>query len=1008
MKQSLRYRIGFLLLSVVFALGLSWGIFSLCSARGGAAEGRAQDPQFSEIGLEGDEYAKGTLLPVPSVKMTLDGKEYVALAVLHRPDGTAGFASGTVSLDMAGAYSIEYKATVDAVTYSKEETFTVYQPKFEFSGGDGIAEYRENAVEGMNGEYISLEEGQTLTIYDYFDITQATASEPIFEASIIPETVGSENFQTLTVRFVSKKNPDQYLEIVGNYYDYNNCTYFLAGSESQTVTGYESSQGTIHVGNTWGAPYSGSFRGQPNNNMTLSQDTFKIYLDYETKCVYANFAKGFVIDLDDPQYFGTLWEGFDDGEVYVEVSGSRYLSSKPAQLLILKAGDIDLREQEVRDTTEPEITIDYGDYSKESLPVGVKGKAYAVFDASAEDYLSGACTVDVHVWARYYMSQRYEVEVDNGAFVPDAAGNYIIEYVASDDSGNVARERVSVNVVTETDPVTISLSGGRMSGKVGEYFTFSEAEAKGGSGNLSVRTEVTLDGASVQADANGFRAERIGNYEVTVTATDYLGQQDVQTYTVAVVANDSPVFIDDIVLPKYLIAGSRYTFEEVYAYDYSSGNGGTKIKATLVTEDANGVQEHADDQYTPNAANHLDSVKIYYRATLNGKTAQSEPQEIKVCVVGTGSNVDISKYFIPDGVSVEATAEGMRLSALREGGSVDFANPILANGLTYAFNVDPAANSFRSFHVYLRDSVNADECIKLSYTKGTQLSSYLSVNDGLQYTIPASFFGTSSYEFVIRFDNKTCVFSYETSVRITATQTLSGDAFHGFSSGKVYVTFEFSGAGQGDAAVILSELGGQRTTSVKADLIKPKIDLVNELSGRYSIGDVVELTTAIAVDVLDPNITSSYTVYAPDGSIAKDVNGMELASIPVNESYSLCLDHYGVYRVSFAASDWNGREETTFSYVLEVADAVPPVIVLNGDVPTEAAVGDTIAIPLARAVDLIDGTRDVYAYILCPDGRFRAYGSELKYDTAGEYQIIYYAFDESGNTAKLVYTVNVK
>ena len=49
MKQSLRYRIGFLLLSVVFALGLSWGIFSLCSARGGAAEGRAQDPQFSEI-----------------------------------------------------------------------------------------------------------------------------------------------------------------------------------------------------------------------------------------------------------------------------------------------------------------------------------------------------------------------------------------------------------------------------------------------------------------------------------------------------------------------------------------------------------------------------------------------------------------------------------------------------------------------------------------------------------------------------------------------------------------------------------------------------------------------------------------------------------------------------------------------------------------------------------------------------------------------------------------------
>ena len=104
----------------------------------------------------------------------------------------------------------------------------------------------------------------------------------------------------------------------------------------------------------------------------------------------------------------------------------------------------------------------------------------------------------------------------------------------------------------------------------------------------------------------------------------------------------------------------------------------------------------------------------------------------------------------------------------------------------------------------------------------------------------------------------------------------------------------------------------------------------------------------------------------------------------------------------------NGRSEQTFSYVLEVVDAIPPVIILNGEVPSEAAVGSAIDLPLGRAVDFMDGVRDVYAYILGPDGRYRAYANGMTYDLTGEYTVVYYAFDESGNTAKLVYTIQVR
>lgn len=1019
MKQSVRYKIAAVCLLLVFALNMLLGFLPPLSVTGTAAESTAvqeETPQFTEISLQ-ESYAKGTELTIPQVKMTLGEEQYIAMAVLHLPDGSARSVAGKETLGLAGQYTLEYKATAGGKTYSREYSFLVYQPKFELSAGGGSAEYKtadvhglvngQAATERMTGEYVTLDEGQTLTIYDYFDITKEKAREPVFEAAIVPSTVGAEDFSTLTVRFVSKSDPSQYLEIIGNHSDYNNCTYFLAGANTQTPSGYESSQGTIHVGNTWGAPYSGSFRGTPNNKMTLAQDTLKIYIDYETKCVYANQAKGFVIDLDDPKYFGALWDGFEDGEVYIEVSASRYQSSKPAQFIILKAGDIDLSEQIVTDNDAPTISVGLGEYTSDDLPVGVTRRAYPIFPASAVDYLSGECDVNVHVWARYHTSQKYEVEIEDGAFVPDAAGEYVIEYRAADASGNEAVTLLTVDVTDKTDPVSVSLTDKPSAGKTGEYIAFAKASASGGSGDLSLKTQVTFNGTAAAFDEGGFRAEKAGQYRVTVTATDYVGQRATASYSVTVTASDAPVFIDEIVLPAYLIAGSEYTFEPVYAYDYTSGNGAQRIKATLVTEDANGTREHPDDRYTPSVSAHGDTVKVYYKASVNGKTMQSDAEHIRVCAVGKGDSLDISKYFVSNSATVTAMNDGMLIKADGDLAETEFANPVLAHNLTYTFDVDPSANSFTKLNVYLRDSVNAEERIKVSYTKSSQSASYISVNDGAQYSIAATFFGNSNYGFSLKFDNKTCVASYETEVRITVDKTLGGAAFDGFSSGKVYVSFEFEGVGA-EAAILLSDLCGQRTTSITADLVKPRITLVNELAGRYSLGDEVDLTTAVAADVLDPNIQSSYTVYAPDGSVAKDVNGKELKEIPIDESYRIKLEDYGVYRVSYLATDWNGKSEKLFSYALEVVDSIPPVIILNGEVPAEASVGSAMSLPLARAVDFIDGVRDVYAYVLFPDGVYRAYGNDMTFTMSGKYTVVYYAFDESGNTAKLVYTIQVR
>ena len=193
MKQRIRYNNGAMCIPAVLLLNTGLGLFSPANVFATVAdELTAADiqtsegtPVFSEITLQ-ESYKKGASLSIPRVTMTLGENQYIATAILHRPDGSARSVSGAETLDMAGEYTLEYTAAANGRTFSAEKKFSVYQPKFELSDGTGVAEYRQNMTlrgqgagasgtaltETMSGEYISLEEGQTLTIHDYFDITR--------------------------------------------------------------------------------------------------------------------------------------------------------------------------------------------------------------------------------------------------------------------------------------------------------------------------------------------------------------------------------------------------------------------------------------------------------------------------------------------------------------------------------------------------------------------------------------------------------------------------------------------------------------------------------------------------------------------------------------------------------------------------------------------------------------------------------------------------------------------
>ncbi|MBP5177704.1 MAG: hypothetical protein ILP02_03885, partial [Clostridia bacterium] len=420
-----------------------------------------------------------------------------------------------------------------------------------------------------------------------------------------------------------------------------------------------------------------------------------------------------------------------------------------------------------------------------------------------------------------------------------------------------------------------------------------------------------------------------------------------------------------------------------------------------------GIKEHADGKYTPDVDAHLDTAKVYYKVTINGKTATSEKSDIPVCVVGNGKNIDISKYFISDSATVEKTSQGMRITTSTNLAEVDFANFLLANGAAIEFDVDGNENNFNKVNIYLTDVINESQSIMISYEKSSEARSYFYVNGGTKYEIPASFSGQGQNSFVYKYDNDRFTLTDGSNVTFGVVENLDGSAFTGFSSGKVKFTLEFEGV-KGKSTIILSKLSGQNTTSVKADLIKPRIALDKLMAFRYQLNDVVELSTAVAMDVLDPNIESYYTVYGVGGEVVKDVNGVELSRVALNEKRTVRLDKYGTYRVSFTAVDWNDKKEVDFGYIMEVVDIAAPIITVNGTPEKTAKVGDKMSVISAAAIDELEGQLTVSVFVLLPDGTFAKYGTVVTdYTMKGKYVFYLYTFDSSGNTAIETYEVTV-
>ncbi|MDR0426193.1 MAG: hypothetical protein LBH24_03375 [Clostridiales bacterium] len=939
-----------------------------------------------------DAYELGGTFTLPRPTATVGGKQITAVTTVIFPSGDA-YSLDRVTLSQAGKYTLEYVFIDNGKVVEKQkEYFTVYGDAYWLSKPEASAVY--NAELPKPGLQVSLVPGAVLSFGHILDVAAFTRADPLFRFYAVPSVAGERDFSALVFTLTDIHDETQTVSFRANFYAYNNISYATAGHNGQ-LKGHENTanHNIIHSANI-GAPFPFSFYG-----LTYNGNEAVFSLDMVTKQVFANGVK--VIDMDDSAYYTNLWEGFTDGRVKLSVTALNYVANS-ANFVITYAAGADLASPKLTDLPGPAITTEAD--GKTPLP-GAAGGSYKVFSASAYDGLAER-PVKTAVYYNYAdPSNRVDIGCADGVFKTDKAGVYTIEYSAADVFGNVNQKTVNIGVRASLPALDLAVAtqGRVTSGYLGTLIPVAAHTVYTGPElGIGVDVAVTFEGEAVAVTGGRFAAERAGTYAVTYTALDQAGRRETAGYNVSVTQSAHPVFFGEPELEAYYIGGYDYVFPAFTAHDYTSGRdvpAKIKIKVDDGAETAvTPGQRHAVIGSRPQNG----TIVITYYIEESGSAVAAAVIERPVINAYLDGKFDAARFFDLDaGVEIQKNARNYTFSTSNSGG-FGFIKRQLDDNFGVSFARD-TRGAFSAMSLYLTDSLNPEERVKLSLRPDGAGGMLMSVADIGSYAVNANAF---SFLYLAA-DRAFSVANVKYPIRAYTNRR----PFTGFSSGMVYFRVEFEGV-YGPSAVAVTNFNGQPLNASTADVLRPRIKLYGDLGGYYTPGTEFVVPRAAASDIFDPNITFTLTVTAPDGSVVVAQDGTVLRNVDPSREYRIMLYSVGDYVLTYTAKDkYNVRAEVRASSVTIVLAKTRPVITLDKEVQATAKLGDTVAAPKGSARDSAGNTLRVYRFLVDSYGNYTeitdAYDS-VKVTQKGVYTLVYYAASADGEVEFLTASIKVE
>lgn len=1020
----------FILIAALCLSLISWGVVQLANA---------------EVTVSGTEdiasvYAFGDEFTLPECTFTKNGQSKKGVASLQFPNG-ALYSDKTVTLNQNGKYLLRYLADIDGKTYTKE---------YEFSVLGKIASYKSEKTQisyGLCDKYgansyglnVRIANGDSLTFEHVFDMTQLTSSTILLEGFVVPDVQGAVDFSKMVFTFTDVEDPSVQLVYNGNFHndrDAYGLTFFTAAGNGQIQTGLEY-VGKLHVGATLGClvPHSfmsvdtglyyGAYKYTEEPVRNCPPDTRTFCISYDSK-LNQPWASGKIIsDLDDTNYYSTLWFGFPSGKAKLTVSALNYTGAS-ANMCIKSVLGVDLSAQNFVDEVAPIISVDT-EYTE--MPKAIVGKTYPIPTASAIDEVSGKCDVNVSVWYDYATQNQKMVDVVGGKFKADDVGAYAIVYTACDYSGNESKTVLWVRAQLGSYIQKLSATADENYNKnitVGELIDLPEMTVTGGCGNVDsygITYSITKGSESAQIIGDRFRVEQAGEWNFTCSVKDYIGEVVEVSFTLTATAGNKPIIEEYPQFPKAYVLGSLYTLPIAHAYDYQTGSKVEKLCDVTVLYNGNKQYYKSGDQFKPTVETSGDKIAITY--SCDGATLfDTEVPVIDVfrkVRVGESERyrtvIDVEKYFYTeDQISFtngyeQGGVKGLKATSNQTGStlSMRFLNPQMANSFSLDMMTVPGESGFSSLNVILTDSENPQISIKATFTKDDG-QTVMTVGD-TSLIMLLDFESASPSAFSVGFTNGKLSLNSTTLVDVKKMQ--NGEPFNGFPSGKIYFDVELCDVEEG-ASIFIDKICSI-SASNDEDNVGPFISTENAIEINAFKDSVYTMQKILVCDVLSPNSGAYITVTKPDGSVISDENGLPLENVDATKEYKIKLSEYGEYFVSVVAREenWRKSNENYFDYVISVTDGEKPTITFDGEFDDKVKVGGTIVIPKFEVKDNYSNPEDIVVLIIVtnPKGMpVYLYGEEnaIRCEYAGVYKINFFVYDQMGNLTTYETQVTVK
>ena len=1016
------------ILSAIFCLCM---IFAFGQVSSNSTDVHAQELITSEE--IADTYAYGVEFNAPDGKIVYNGKEINAESVYIKfPDGTMKSGKNHL-LSVIGKYTVVYTAAHEGKTLTAEKTFKVNENAYVVSSSASSVEYvqdlKTTETENDSGLKVVLAEGESFQYNDIIDISNSTTEIPLikiypYSYSILADNVAVEAYYTV-IRLTDYYNPDNYVEVSMGFYLANAALgryhpYVVAGASGQTKSGVGPYSGTstarriVYIDNERYRVYYGTndygteMDATPNvpvNGVDINNfDNYgmSVYYEAETKRIYVREKYMHLItDLDDAAiYDRNLFTGFTTGEVLLSVYANDYQTNTATYEIeeINGVKGAALNNFELVDHIKPVITLSN---DADNFYIA-KGEEFTLFSANAKDKnLVG--NVNAYVYYEYGSSYQTSVYVKDGKFTPNRNGEYTIVYIAKDSFGNETKKTVTCTCISAENNKLVHFNTSPVTEvRAGETTVLNDYTLTSVNTGAFVNTYAGFEGDSseklaIDAETRKFFPRNVGEYEIIFEYGDVI-----KTYTYSYKINVSTsdnVYMDEPLLPKYLIKDAKYSFEPVCAETYTEKNPVLVTPKVYVNEDGKGYSASEIDygNYTVNATSSVQFKYVYNDVTV------LESATIDVVDVGFADTLHLENYFVGN-FEKEAYADYVRLTSMEKSGdsTAEFVNAISFSQFALNFSIPKEYASFKALDIVLTDYYDYDKTLTIRYEK-TDSGMTFSVNGESAISGATAFAGTTHQ---LWYD--------ETALSFADASGNSYEIENPFSSDKVYISLKLNGI-IGDCALDVYKIGSQFINADGYDWVNSTVYVRNAISGIIDFGQTLTFKPAEITDVLTPYIESAYSFYIlgpGDEYVLSNENVLLDGSQPLDKAYTVTFDEYGMYRAVYAYKDqFDNPSENVI--VLYVNDRIAPEITLdkgyNSSTVVNAKVGNKITVVGYMVSDNFGKENiSVVIRVISPDNELVALENmSFTADKKGVWKVMYYATDKEGNYTLVYYTVNV-